>query len=112
MAAPSASVEVSASRDTAATASGTLVAAGSRPAPPTSRSVTPGLAGVALAWATWPDGRPSVDAAMISSAAMAATSRHVATRLSTVVKEYLDGTIDPSTRLAVSSERPLGWRPA
>jgi hypothetical protein len=45
---------------------------------------------------------------MTSSAAIAATSRHVATTLSKVVKEYLDGTIDPSARVAVSSERPLG----
>jgi hypothetical protein len=57
-------------------------------------------------------GRPSVDAAMTSSAAIAATSRHVATTFNKVVKEYLDGTIEPSTRSAASSERPLGWRPA
>jgi hypothetical protein len=54
-------------------------------------------------------GRPSVDAAMISSAAIAAISRHVAVTFSKVVKEYLDGTIDSLRAGRMSLGRPLGW---
>jgi hypothetical protein len=100
----SAAAGASVGRDTARTASGSLVVAASGLSTP--RAAT---SGASEAWASW-DGRPSVDAAITSSAAIAATSRQVATTLSKVVKEYLDGTIEPSrTDHRRRSERPLGW---